>query len=217
MTKNVWKRAGFSSKKDYEAMFEKIKKSDWFKKKIESYISVDYLGDYAIQSIYDRYTAKRLIQRLPIFDKAYKLLLERGNFSRRKSFGEMHGDNYIWIEKCQDKGRRVIVQEAQSFSVVFIDDKTSFHIRRLKYRYSFGMETKDLKGCTLKKYREIDFKPNSEGLLRFGDARDDGYEASMSTYLIGHEKVDNSNISTLFIIGLMDYWEYYLEDTNRLE
>ena len=72
----------------------------------------DECGELYLGWFYDSYATEKLKRYLPVFEKAYNVLTERKNFSRRNAFGEMHGDNYIWIERCDHS--KVIVFETQS-------------------------------------------------------------------------------------------------------
>lgn len=190
-------------------------KADKFWMHPEKSIRIDEVGDLHVQWFYDRYAAMRLLQRIPLYEVAYELLTNRGHFSRKNAFGEMHCDRYLWVEKCEHS--EVIVEEGQSYLTLNIyKPGRAFHIRDLYYKYAFDKTS--LKGLTLSEYRKIDFKAGLEGkIFRYGDTRDDGYLGSMDMYLKGHEKIDGANSRIMSAIKLIDFWQYYIEDPSCLE
>ena len=127
----------------------------------------------------------------------------------------MHGDNYMWIEKCSHSN--VIVLETQSCLFVFIQSKSkydkSFHIRELYSKYRW--HNSELKGLTLKKLRQADFKPTTQDMksLYYGDNRDEGYICSTDW----EGNIKDAEKKTLSVIESMKYWEIYLDDPSQLE
>lgn len=177
------------------------------------YFSLDDVGDLHLQWLIDRYAALRLKQRLPLFNRAFDLMTERGNYSRKNAFGEMHGDCFMWIEKCEHS--RVICYENQSQRLLFIALNTyGFHIRYLAYKYSWIKGSH--KESKLETFKRTDFKQTNENpAFQFCDARDEGY--AVSTDGVIHPKVDAASMDALSVIGLMDFWEPYLDDPTTLE
>lgn len=189
----------------------------------EKYLCLDEVGDLHIQWFFDRYAALRMLQKMPIFDRAYELLTERKHFSRANSFGEMHCDGYLWIEKCEDV--KVIVEERQSFRMIYIKDSYRFHIRELYYKYAWpSYRRKKLWGISISKFRDQRFKPSCPedidsrfGAFTYGDARDEGYILSMDMLIEGFEKVEYANSGTLSAIKSLDFWVHYLDNPSELE
>jgi len=188
----------------------------------EQYLRIDDVGDLHVQWFYDMYAAKRLLKNIPIFERAYELLTTRKNFSRRNAFGEMHGDNYLWIEK-HDK-IKVMVHEGQSYRYIFIMNGHIFHIRALEYQFNFPpYRKKQLQGITISKFRKQGFKDEClNGKDRFdafsyGDNRDSGYILSANLQIKNHEKVEYADLRTIYAIKSMEYWVPYLDDTTQLE
>jgi hypothetical protein len=181
----------------------------------ERHLPLDEIGDQRIQWLFDRYAGMRLKQRIPIFERAYHLLEKGKNFSRRKAFGEMIRDTYMWIEKT-DKPQ-VIILEKQSNLLAFIKNGLHFHVRELFYHNLFPThKKKQLAALTLKAYRQIGFKHDLKNeIFRYGDARDDGYLGS-TTLWPGLEQTEYANTRILNTFGLMDFWEPYLDDPTEL-
>ncbi len=215
------------SKKDRKDMLEDLKKSverndiQWkkeFHNNPDKYLSIDELGDLRIGWLYDRYAALRLLKNMYLFDKAYELMTERKNFSRRNAFGEMHGDCYMWIEKCDHS---VIVFKGQSYKRIFIKENYTFHIRDLYYSCLWREgEKQRLKGLTVKKLKENNFErkynKDNNNCLKYGDARDRGYIATMDMLLEGRATIKDSSKKTLMVIDHMQFWEPYLDDPDSL-
>lgn len=183
------------------------------------YLPLSEAGDQRIQWFMDKYAGLRLLQRLPLFEKAYTLMKERGNISRKKAFGEMHGDNYMWIIEVPEKSYlKVIALEMQSNMILFIKDGGSFHIREVYYPNIFPAYRKhELTFCSLKNFIKTKFRQyeGNEGYV-YGDSRDSGYLGS-TTLIPGCESIDGANRRILHAIELMDYWEPYLNDPDELE
>jgi len=181
----------------------------------------DYInecGELYLGWFYDSYATEKLKRYLPIFDKAYTVLTERENFSRKNAFGEMHGDNYIWIEKSDYS--KVIVFETQSCKFLMIREDghfPAFHIRELYSQWA--SKSSQLKGLTVSKFRKFDFKTgqsqSENNGFYYGDSRDEGFICSSDWG--GELKLKDANRNTLSVIGLMKYWEHYLDDPNELE
>ncbi len=181
----------------------------------------DYIndcGELYLGWFYDSYATEKLKRFLPIFDRAYKILIERKNFSRKNAFGEMHGDNYIWIEKCDHS--KVIVFETQSCRYLIIREdgySPGFHIRELYSQWAYNRNR--LRGLTVSRFRKFDFKTGqsqceNNGFF-YGDARDEGFICSSNW---GSEfKLKDANRDALSVIGLMKYWETYLDNPDELE
>ena len=205
------------SKKELIQIIDQIKISN--EKEIYNFVAngmpLGDMGNIYLRRLSERYTARKFLSKIPIFEKAYELLTERKNFSRRKAFGVMHGDRYIWIEKC--KHSQVIVEEGQSYKFIFIFNYDYFHIRQVYYKYAM---LEDKRKClpTLKKFRETDFKLDSKNKgLYYGDNRDEGYLGSLKHSLRGFESVESGNQECLYAIKTLDYWEIYLDNPDNLE
>ncbi len=192
-----------------------------FYKHPEKHLTIDDMGDLHLRWFNQHYAALRMLKNKPIFDKAFKILTERGNFSRSNAFGEMHPDGYLWIEKHDTI--KVIVEEWQSSRRIYIDDGYNFHIRALEYKYNFPeYRVAMLKGITIDKFKKQGFKPFCPDINRFkgftyGDERDDGYILSM--YYLGSYYVECKYVNdmTLPVISRMESWEYYLDNLDELE
>ena len=185
------------------------------------------LGDYHLEKFVDRYAAERLKGNMYLFDRAYKVMSERGNYSRKNAFGEMHGDCYMWIEKCEHSD--VIVYETQSCKYLYIKDKFlfkkgydnlgRFHIRQLYSQWDWAYKKTELKGMTLARYKKYNFKTGgsqkeNKGLY-YGDCRDTGYIGTLERNIM--DEIDRADFRTLAIINMMKYWELYLENPKDLE
>lgn len=207
-----------------------------FAKSPNKYLPIDETGDSFIQSFFNKYTALRMIKNMPIFDKAYKVLTERGNFSREDAFGEMHGDGHIWVEKHPKI--QVIVEEQQSFRHIFIKDGSNFHIRGLEYDMNYPIHNRTrLKGITISKFRKqnfVPFCPNDVNVTRFngftyGDSRDEGYifsghlpitkSSNKDIELLLGQTItcDFADSRTLYAIKSMEFWVHYLNNIDDLE
>jgi len=183
------------------------------------------VGDLYVQWFLDNYVGGRLDKNMDLFNRAFALLTERGHYSRDNAFGEMHGDCYLWIEKCEHS--QVLVYEQQSSRILFIkenlydetygEDKPmfgKFHIREIWYKYAYPSWKKaQLKGYKLKDWRKADFKPS------YGDARDIGYVATAEhNTLRGYEtSIKDATMRASAIIDLMGFWEVYLDNPEDLE
>lgn len=184
----------------------------------DQYFRIDDVGDLHIQWMFDRYAAMRLMQKLPLFDRAYNLMFERKNFSRGNAFGEMHGDNYMWVEKSDHF--KVIVLEHQNGSLIFIRSDYKFHIRELLHAATYPTYKKaELKYSKLNNFRVTKFYEgkNTNEALRYGDARDTGYLGTCDMLIKGHERLEHANSRILSTIGLIDFWEVYIDDPTELE
>lgn len=210
---------------------------DEFHKHPENYLSIDEIGDLHIQWFYNKYAALRLKSVLPIFERAYELLTERGNFSRKNAFGEMHCEGYLWIEKHDEI--KVIVEERQSYSNIYIYDGYSFHIRALDFATNYPQHRKnELKNIKLKGFIEQGFKPfcpNDYNIKTFdaftyGDSRDDGYIVSVSGLYKSNEmpeeirkmfknliSCDYADSRTLYMLDSLNFWTHYLDNPDDLE
>ena len=204
----------------------KLSKSDYenFYRNPDKHIPIDKLGDLYLNWFYERYAALRMLKNLPIFEKAYKILTDRKNYTRKNAFGEMHGDGYLWI--VPHPKIKVIVEERQSFRYIYISDGYKFHIRALDYECNYpALKKNELKGITIQKFRKQGFVPycsmdvNAKRFdaFTYGDRRDDGYVLSMEYCLKGFEKVDNPDGWSLSAIKNLEYWEIYLDDPSELE
>ena len=200
------------------------KKYDEFHQNPDKYIPIDELGDLYLRWFNERYAALRMIKNMPIFEKAFNLLTERGNFSRDNAFGEMHCDGYLWVMKHEKI--KVIVEERQSYKYIYIDDGSSFHIRALDYQSNYpAYRRNELKGITEAKFKKQGFKPycpqdvNSKrfGAFTYGDARDEGYIMSMEYWFKGHEKCEYADGRTISAAQMIEYWQVYLDNPNELE
>lgn len=184
----------------------------------EEYFRIDDVGDLHIQWMFDRYAAMRLMQKLPLFDRAYDLMVERKNYSRKNAFGEMHGDVFMWVEKCGHS--KIIVLEHQNGSLIFIRANYKFHIRELLHQSTYPPYKKaELKESTLGNFKRTDFDKghNENQALRYGDARDIGYLGSMDMLIKGRERLEYANSRILNTIGLINFWEIYIDDPTELE
>lgn len=193
-----------------------------FSRNPDKYLPIDELGDLWLQSFNDRYAGLRLKKNIPIFEKAYKLLSERGHYSKKNSFGEMHCDGYLWIMKHESI--QVIVEERQSYKYIYIKDGLDFHIRALNYSNNYpALKKIELKGITEDKFKKQGFKRycsndvNEERFSAFtyGDERDKGYVLS-ACLIGGFEKVDKANQRVNTVISLMEQWDYYLDNPEEL-
>lgn len=202
--------------------------TEWFHRPELFEKNLSEVGDLHMQWFFDTYCALRLKKNVSeIFDRMYKLMEERGNYSRKNAFGEMAGDCYLWIEKCDHS--KVIIYEGQSFQTMYIKsglwDKhpgdtifEEFHIRALAYQWNYPPSRKvELKELTLKRYREGNFKAQKtqhcsdhDGLF-FTDARDKGYLGSLR---LG--RMERSDQRCLWAINTMIYWEHYLDHPEDL-
>jgi hypothetical protein len=207
-------------------MFKEIERLDMesrkeFYHRPEEYLPLDEVGDLHIQWFYDRYCALRLLQKLPLFNRAYDLLVKRGNFSRHNAFGEMHCDGYMWVEKCDHS--KIIVEERQSYKMIFIYGEDKFHIRELDYKWAYPPGRRGfLRELTLKKFKDTNFKTvpdnrDSNPGFWLGDSRDKGYIVSMDMFLPGREKIDRASQGSLAAINSIDFWEHYIDNPNELE
>lgn len=200
----------------------RFRETEWFHNAGSFFSEEDYIndcGELYLGWFYDSYATEKLKRYLPIFDKAYNLLTERGNFSRKNAFGEMHGDNYIWIEKCDHS--KVIGFETQSCLFLMIRNNNGyfkeFHIRELYSQLAYNKN--QLRGLTISKFRKFDFKTgqsqsDNNGFF-YGDHRDNGFICSSES--IGELKLSGATRDTLSVIGLMGYWETYLDNPEELE
>ena len=184
------------------------------------------VGDLHVQWFLDNYVGGRLDQHMDLFNRAFALLTERGHYSRENAFGEMHGDCYLWIEKCDHSD--VLVYEMQSSRTMFIKehkwDETyggteppmfgRFHIRDLYYKYAYPAYKKEqLKGAKLKDWRKKDFIP------QYSDSRDVGYIGSAEHNILREYKttIKDATLRTSCIIDFMGFWEVYLDNPEELE
>lgn len=203
------------TKKDYQEFYRNPNK----------HIPINEMGDLYLRWFNQRYAALRMIKNLPIFEKAFKLLTERGNFSRRNAFGEMHCDGYLWVMKHEKV--KVIVEVGQSHKHIFINDGFDFHIRALSYDSNYpAYRRNELKGITEKKFKEQGFEPYCPedyesgrfGAFTYGDGRDDGYILSIKCLgMADHAECDFVNNKTIGAIERMEYWEKYLDNPEELE
>ncbi len=203
-------------------LYRRFRDTEWFNNASLFFSEKDYMndcGELHLGWFFDSYATEKIKRYLPIFDKAYNVLTERKNFSRRNAFGEMHGDNYIWIEKCEHS--KVIVHETQSclFLMIWKDSEyfPEFHIRELYSRWAYNRSL--LRGLTVSKFRKFDFKTGqsqseNNGFF-YGDSRDEGFICSNG--MGGELKLENANRDSLSVIGLMKYWETYLDNPDELE
>ncbi len=202
--------------------YRRFRDAEWFNNASLFFSEKDYTndcGELHLGWFYDSYATEKIKRYLPIFDKAYTVLTERKNFSRKNAFGEMHGDNYIWIEKCEHS--KVIVHETQSCLFLMIRKDSEyfpqFHIRELYSQWAYNRSL--LRGLTVSKFRKFDFKTGqSQGEnngFYYGDSRDKGFICS--TESIGEFKLGDATKDALSVIGLMKYWEHYLDDPSELE
>ena len=199
------------------------KRREDFHENPDKYLRIDEVGDLHLQWFYDKYAALRLLKNIPIFERAYDLLTERKNFSRRNAFGEMHGDHYLWIEKHPKI--KVLVDQDQSHRYIYLMDGHRFHIRALEYEYNCPVyRRKQLKGITVAKFRKQGFKTKCQdnqdkrfGAFSYGDERDDGYILSADLSIKYHEKVEYADIRSISAIKNMEYWVPYLDDPEQLE
>lgn len=204
----------------------------------EKILSLDDVGELHLQWMIEYFAAERLIQRLPIFDKAVEVMTERGNFSRKNAFGEMHGDCYMWIEKADCP---VICYEDQNNRLLFIKSNScKFYIRQLAYGANIYNWGRSFSNCKLSTFRTTGFKQCDENpAFRYGDSRDSGDRCSAGLFgmpvasleeleelgipakfhLPNNEmnKVDNADFHTFYALKLMDYWEPYLDNPDELE
>jgi hypothetical protein len=198
----------------------------WWRKQFyntpEKYLPIDDLGDLYIQWFYNRFAALRMLKNMSIFDKAYKILTERKNFSKKTAFGEMHGDGYIWVERHPEI--KVIVEEWQSYRLIWIKDSYKFHIRRLYYQYNYPQNSVP-KSFTIAAFRKQEFHPYCPSdynekrfdAFTYGDNRDGGYVLSMDFLSKGFENSEYADRSTLFHIDSLKYWDAYLNNPQDLE
>lgn len=202
----------------------KENKYEKFYKHPNKYIPINELGDLYLNWFNERYAALRMIKNLPIFNKAYKLLTERKNFSRNNAFGEMHCDGFLWVIK-HDK-IKVIVEERQSYKYIYIDNGSKFHIRALDYHGNYpAYRRNELKGISEIKFKKQGFQPycpkdvNTQrfGAFTYGDSRDEGYIMSMEYWLKGHEQCDYANSRTIAAAQMIEYWIPYLDNPDELE
>lgn len=201
---------------------QRFRNTEWHHNASLFFSEKDYMGDCGelyLGWFYDSYATEKLKRYLPVFERAYKILTDRNNFSRKNAFGEMHGDNYIWIEKCDHS--KVIVFETQSCKFLMICKDAEyfpeFHIRELYSQYAY--KRNQLKGLTVSKFRKFNFKTgqsqSENNGFYYGDNRDEGFICSTG---FGEElKVEDANRDTLSVIGLMKYWERYLDNPDELE
>jgi len=219
---------------ELEELKDKIKKideeeeKDWFRHP-ERLTEISRVGDLHVEWFLLNYVERRLESYMSLFDEAYKLMTKRKNFSRRSAFGEMHGDNYMWVCKCDHS--QVICLETQSCKFLYIrksnhhePDTTysTFHIRQLwtKYLYCPG-ESARLKGLTLKMFKDNDFSSingsfDSNKGLWFGDNRDNGFVLSINK-VNDHVYGDVDFEMAVSVIDNMAFWEIYLDDPTQLE
>lgn len=211
---------------EFNLSYKKI--IDDFQKKFyntpEKYVPISEIGDLHVQWFVDRYAALRMIKNMPIFEQAYSLLTERGNYSRKNAFGEMHCDGFLWIEKHPKI--KVIIEERQSYKYIYIKEPCKFHIRALAYNLNYPEYRRtQLKGITIDGFRKqgfVSFCPdnvNAErfGAFTYGDARDEGYILSMDFLCKGMEKIEYADSRTISAIENMKYWQVYLDDPTELE
>ena len=202
--------------------YRRFRDTEWFHNASLFFSEKDYMndcGELYLGWFYDSYATEKLKRYLPIFERAYNVLTERKNFSRKNAFGEMHGDNYIWIEKCGHS--KVIVFETQSCLFLMICKDTEyfqeFHIRELYTQFAY--KRSQLRGLTISKFRKFNFKTgqsqSENNGFYYGDHRDNGFICS-SDYS-GEFKLKDANRDTLSVIGLMTYWEHYLDNPEDLE
>jgi hypothetical protein len=205
----------------------------------DKYLKIGDIGDLHLEWFNARYAYLRMMEYMPLFDRAYKLLTERKHFSRKNAFGEMHGDGCLWIEKADNV--QVIIEERQSYRRAYIKSETRFHIRALSYQWNCPSWRRTmLLGCTIKKMKNQGFKPtvdykNGAPNFLYGDSRDVGYILSMeldwqSKFLdecLGAEKagtipsmkkgIDSFCDYTIGGITCIKFWEVYLDDPKLLE
>lgn len=193
-----------------------------FYKNPENYLSIDEIGDLELDWFTKNYVGLRFMKNKPIFDKAYEVLSQRGNFSKENAFGEMHGDGYLWI--VPHDSVKVIVNEQQNFCYIYIDDGEDFHIRGLEYDgYYPSYRQHEFEGILVERFEQQGFKPScpEDGTKRFnaftyGDGRDTGYVLSVyySNYSNDCKYV---NDRTLWGIRNMEFWSAYLDNPEKLE
>jgi len=207
------------------ASISKLSKSGYenFYQNPDNHIPIDEFGDFYLNFFYERYTALRMLKNLHIFEKAYKILTSRKNYTRENSFGKMFGDGYLWI--VQHPTIKVIVSEWQSFHYIYINDGYNFHIRALDYELNYPTCRKiELKGISIQKFIKQDFVPYCPlnvnvkrfAAFTYGDSRDTGYILSMSYVLNRFEKVDNPGRYCLHAIKNLEVWEPYLDNPSEL-
>ena len=188
------------------------------------YIHIGDDGDNIIKELNKNYAGLRMLKQMTLFDRAFKMLTERGHFSRKNAFGEMCRDGYMWVEKHENV--QVIVEVRQSYMHIFIKDGYRFHIRALDYKYNYPpLRKQELKGITVAKFKAQGFRPTTNkdfDAFRYGDNRDEAYIFSM-VYMpprrAGDEEimiVNGVNDRTLFIIDSLSFWEHYLDNPDDI-
>jgi len=201
---------------ELDKLLASIKEED--EKKIymnpDKYLPIDAVGDLQLQWFINKYAILRMEKNLPIFEKAFNLLTERGHFSRTNAFGEMHPDGYLWVLKHEKI--KVIVEERQSYKRIYIKDGNAFHIRDLQYENAYPQYYKtQLKGNTINKFKKLGFKPDTTHKFRgfmFGDERDEGYIFSKLSNIC-----DYADSKSIYAIRNIEFWEPYLDNPNTLE
>jgi hypothetical protein len=182
----------------------------------DKYLPIDELGDFYLRKFNDRYAGLKAVKQIPLFEKAFKILSDRGCYSKELAFGEMHGDGYLWVLKHKDI--KVIIEQQQSYKLVYILDGLHFHIRALDYAMNYPQYRKtELKDITETRFKSIGFKLNNTfKAFTYGDERDSGYILSMCL-IKGLESIEGSNTRTINVLELMKNWEYYLDNPDELE
>jgi len=217
-----------------------IKEIEKWKKEIDEYnerwfhhperlTSIDDVGEQEIRWLQQKFYTLRLISVIPLYERAYDFMVKRGNFSRKNAFGEMHGDRYMWVEKCDHS--KIIVYEEQSCKIIYIytfgDPFPQFHARELYYKYSYPTWKKtELKGITVEKFRNQNFltgtinswvsksKTERFDAFEYGDGRDRGYLFSCKGI---NDKLEDVANFTGYAIKNIEYWETYIDDPSQLE
>ncbi len=203
----------------------------------EKYIPIDDVGHDRLLNFYGRFAVLLLQKNMPIFERAYEVLTERGNYSRDNAFGEMKGDRYLWVEK--HPSIKVLVLEAQSYSFIYIKDGFSFYIRAIANKLDYPEYRKvQYKNSTIEKFRKCGFKiSKSFSAFAYGDGRDDCHimscEGMYGLKDVPEEKQSNDLVKAIMAVNCMrttdnpDYrtiraiediaqWEYYLDDPDDL-
>ncbi|MCK5019017.1 MAG: hypothetical protein KAS32_18295 [Candidatus Peribacteraceae bacterium] len=200
------------------------RKERWFDYP-KNIVAASEIGDYEVQNFLDNYIGGRLDQNMELFDRAFALLTERGHYSRKNAFGEMHCDSYMWIEKCEHS--QVLVYEIQSARFLFVkenkydetygEERACFgkiHIRELYFEHAYPAWKKNqLKNAKLKHFRDADFK------MRYGDSRDEGYIGTAEHAILRNYEtsIKDATMRTASIIDMMCFWEVYLDNPDELE
>ncbi len=231
------------SDKESDELGKGIKKElSTFPNNTRDLISLDEMGDRDLDQFVKNHYALRIEKVIPIFDKAYKVLSERGHFSRDNAFGEMCHDRHIWIIPHDDVD--VIVSEQQNYEFIYIRYKdymyNNFHARTLESEWK-ELDDKEIKEYTVsvEQFERQEFKPyyhptdNKKTFSSFcsGGGNDEGYVFSMEyASLMGFNKdvnrksIDNfirpklSSYNPICRAALVDieYWESYLDNPSEL-